>query len=76
LISGARPPSATMATLFSAVGVSMRFEDMWCEPTVYRQVAQGGTRCTLHFDVGVLEQEQDRLQRVSVDLSDIYTERC
>jgi hypothetical protein len=60
-----------MATLFSAADVSIRFDGMWREPTVDRQVAQRGTGCTLHFDVGVLEQEQDRLQRVSVDLSDI-----
>jgi hypothetical protein len=71
LINGARPPSATMATLFSAATVSVGVEDVWCEHTVYRQVAQCGTRCPLHFYVGVLEQEQNRLQGVSVDLSDI-----
>jgi hypothetical protein len=74
LINGARPPSATMATLFSAAVVSTRFDGVGCEHTVYGQIAQGGTRCTLHFNVGVLEQEQDRLQGVSVDLSDIYTD--
>lgn len=71
LINGARPPSATMATLFSAAGVSVCLKVVPCEHTVYRQVAQGGARCTLHFDVRILEQEQNRLQGVSVDLSDI-----
>jgi len=60
-----------MATLFSAAGVSVCLKVVPCEQTVYRQVAQGGARCTLHFDVGILEQEQNRLQGVSVDLSDI-----
>jgi len=35
------------------------------------EVAQGGTGGTLHLDVGVLEQEEDGLQGVAVDLSDI-----
>jgi hypothetical protein len=39
--------------------------------TVHGQVTQRRTRCALHLDVGVLQQEQDGLQGVAVDLSDI-----
>ena len=67
-----------MATLFSAARVStelveLRCDVVWvCAHTVHREVTEGGTRCTLHLNVWVLEQEQDGLQRVPVDLSDIY----
>jgi len=74
LIKGARPPSETMATLFSAGGVSRMSEveeSGGVARTVDGEVAQGGTGGTLHLDVGVLEQEEDGLQGVAVDLSDI-----
>lgn len=45
-------------------------------PTVDCEVAQGGTRGSLHLDVGVLEQEQDGLERVPVDFSDICITWC
>ena len=40
--------------------------------TVDGQVAQGCARRSLHLDVGVLEQEEDRLQGVAIDFSNIY----
>lgn len=43
-----------------------------CGRTVDGEVAQGGTGGTLHLNVWVLEQKQDGLERVAVDLSDIW----
>ena len=40
--------------------------------TVYGEVAEGGACGTLNLDVWVLEEEQDRLEGVAVDLSDIW----
>lgn len=58
LINGARPPSATIATLFSAVG-SQRKRPLAIHSarTVHGQVAQRRTCRALHLDIGVLEQE-------------------
>lgn len=39
--------------------------------TVDGEIAQCRTRRALHLNVRVLEEEQDGLQRVAVDLSDI-----
>lgn len=39
--------------------------------TVDGEVAQGGARSPLDLEVGVLEQEQDGLERVAVDFADI-----
>ena len=39
--------------------------------TVDSQVAQGGARSPLDLEIGVLEQEQDGLEGVTVDFADI-----
>lgn len=61
LINGASPPSATMETLFSAAEVSRGSYVLSYTRTVYGQVAQRRARSTLHLDVGILEEEQNRL---------------
>ena len=75
LINGARPPRATMATLFSA-GHGQRtlfffFFRVSCVHTVDGKVPQGGARCALHLDIGVLEQEQNGLKGVAIHFPDI-----
>lgn len=40
--------------------------------TVYGEVAQRGTRRTLDLNIRVLKEEEDGLERVSVDFSNIY----
>jgi len=40
-------------------------------PTVHGQVSQRSTRGPLHFDVGVLEEKEDRIEGIAVDGSDV-----
>jgi hypothetical protein len=40
--------------------------------TVDGQVAQGGARSSLDLEIGVLEQEQDGLEGITVDFADIW----
>lgn len=66
-----------MATLFSAVrggkGQQALVQGGWLRGrTVDSQVAQGGARGTLNLDVWVLEQEEDGLEGVAVDFSDVW----
>lgn len=70
LIRGARPPRATMATLFSAAGgVRRSLRELGRVHTVDGKIAQGGTGGTLYLDIWVLQQEQDGLEGVAVDFS-------
>ena len=71
-ISGVRPPSWTMRTLFSAAQVSTVFV-MWAASllTVYGQVSQSCTGGPLDFDVWALKEEQDGFQGVAVNFPHI-----
>lgn len=40
-------------------------------PTVHGQVSQRSTRGPLYFDVGVLEEKEDRIEGIAVDGSDV-----
>lgn len=40
-------------------------------PTVNGQVPQRSTRGPLYFDVGVLEEKEDRIEGIAVDGSDV-----
>lgn len=40
-------------------------------PTIHGQVSQRSTRGPLYFDVGVLEEKEDRIEGIAVDGSDV-----
>jgi hypothetical protein len=75
LISGANPPKATIATLFSAESVSISLSDLVLRHTVYSQVSQRRTRSPLHLDVRVLKEEQYGLEGITIDFPHICQTR-
>ena len=40
-------------------------------PTIHGQISQRSTRGPLHFDVGVLEEKEDRVEGIAVNGSDV-----
>lgn len=69
---GERPPSRTMATLFSAINPSVYDQVLDKQlHTVHGQISQCSTGCSLYFDIVILKEEEDRLEGISVDFSDI-----
>ena len=71
-IRGERPPSRTIATLFSAAITSIYGYVLGKRlPTIHGQIPQRSTGCSLYFYIVILKEEEDGLESVSVDFSDI-----
>ena len=71
-IKGERPPSRTMATLFSATNPSVYDNPLGKQlRTVHGQIPQRSARCSLYFNIVILKEEKDGLKGISVDFSDI-----
>lgn len=74
-ISGVRPPNCTIRTLFSAAkGVSETqcLQHSVPRHTIDGEVAESCTGRPLNFDIGILQEKQNRLKRVPVNLPHIY----
>ena len=61
-----------MATLFSAIGPSVH-NSLFARQlhTIHGQIPQCSAGCSLYFYVVILKEEEDGLEGVSVDFSDI-----
>ena len=61
-----------MATLFSAIIPSVGYHYFAkLLHTIHGQIPQRSAGCSLYFYVVILQEEEDRLEGISVDFSDI-----
>lgn len=69
---GVRPPRSTIATLFSAKAhVSLVRAEKGVGLTINCQIPKSCASCSLHLDIGALQQEQYGFEGISIYFTDI-----